>query len=248
MIEIPRKKSNQKYIILFFLTLILFTTFFIMYKYYVEGEKNLPFNITKIVLVSSAQTEDIEINENIYEANVIQKNDMYFAIEKNNNYSKEDAIKKITINNFKIIEKGEKGLLKFYRTSLGINSFDYTENYEINDRVEYVGSKETNLKLENMIISNQGGVIELSAIITDLGKISYSENDNISADGSLLKRLELTNEEIKHIASFDMIIELTGGNTFKTKITMELPVGDIVNDNVCTKEIEVSKLVFKRIL
>ena len=98
MIEIPRKKSNQKYVILFFLILILFTTFFVMYKYYVEGEKNLPFNITKLVVVSSAKTEEIEINEDIFEANVIQKNDIYLAIEKNKDYSKEEAIKKITIN------------------------------------------------------------------------------------------------------------------------------------------------------
>lgn len=247
MIEIPRKKSNQKYIILFLLLLVLFTTFFIMYKYHVEGEKNIPFNITKIVLVSSAKTEDIEINENIYEANVIQKNDIYLAIEKNKDYSKEDAIKKIILNNFQIIEKGNKGTLKIYRTSSGINNFDYKENYEIKDSVEYIGSKTTNLKLENMEISNQGGLIELSAIIDELGKITYSENDNISADGSLLNRLQLTNEEIKHTVSYDLIIELTGGNTFKTTITMELPTGDIVIDGVSTNEINLSDLVFKRV-
>ena len=247
MIEIPRKKSNQKYVILFFLLLVLFTTFFIMYKYHVEGEKNIPFNITKIVLVSSAKTEDIEINENIYEANVIQKNDIYLAIEKNKNYSKEDAIKKITINNLQIIKNGNKGTLKLYRTSSGTNDFDYIENYEIKDSIEYIGSKITNLKLENMTVSNQGGLIELSAIIDELGKIVYSENDNISADGTLLNRLQLTNEEIKHIISFDLTIELTGGNTFKTTITIELPTGNIVNDGVSIKEVDLSKLVFKRI-
>ena len=247
MIEIPRKKSNQKYVILFFLILILFTTFFVMYKYYVEGEKNLPFNITKLVVVSSAKTEEIEINEDIFEANVIQKNDIYLAIEKNKDYSKEEAIKKITINNFKITEKGEKGNLKFYRTSSEINNFSYTEDYEIKDSVEYIGGKETNLNLEKMTISNQGGLIELSIIMDDLGKITYSENDNISADGSLLNRLQLTNEEIKHTISFDMIIELTGGNTFKTVVTIELPAGDIVKDGVTTNEIDLSKLVFKRI-
>lgn len=247
MIEVPRKKLNQKYVILFFLILILFTTFFIMYKYYVEGEKNIPFNITKLIVVSSAKTEEIEMNENIYEANVIQKNDIYLAIEKNSNYSKEEAIKKITINNFKVTEKGEKGNIKFYRTSSKTNSFEYIEDYEIKDSVEYTGGKKTNLKLEDMMISNQGGLIELSVIIDDLGKIIYSENDNISADGSLLNRLQLTNEKIKHTISFDIIIELTGGNTFKTVVTMELPTGDIINNGVTTNEVDVSKLVFKRI-
>ena len=247
MIEMPRKKTKQKYIILFLLIIIFCTTFFVMYKYHVEGEKNMPFNITKLVIVSSAKTDDLEINENIYEANVIQKNDIYLAIEKNKDYSKEDAIKKITLNNFQIIESGKKGTVKIYRTSLGTNTFEYTDNYEIKDTLEYTGSKETNLKLENMTISNQGGVIELSIMLADLGKITYSEDDNISADGSLLNRLQLTNEDVKHKVSFDMIIELSGGNTFKTTISLELPIGDIITEGVTTDELDVSKLVYKRI-
>lgn len=246
MIDI-KKKNKQKYIIMFFLILIFSTTFFIMYKYYVEGEKNLPFEITKLMVVSSAKTENIEINENKYEANVIQKNDIYIAIEKNKNYSKEEAIKKIVFNNFKIIEKGEKGTIKFYRTSLSGDAFEYVEKYEIKDNIEYIGSKETNLNLENMTIANQGGLIKLSAILNDLGKITYLENDNVIADGSLLNRLQLNNEDIKTKISFDMIMELSGGNVFKTTINLELPTGDIVTEGVSTEEIDISKLVFKRI-
>lgn len=246
MIEMQRKKNKEKYIILFFIILILFTTFFIMYKYHVEGEKNIPFNITKLLVVSSAKTENIELNENNYEANIIQKNDLYIAIEKNKEYSKEDAIKKITINNFKIVDEGEKGTVKIYRPVAGENTYEYTENYEVKKSVEYTGSKETNLKTESMTISNQGGVLELSVILNDLGKITYNEDDNILADGSLLNRLQITSEEIRKIISFDMYIELAGGNTFKTNISLEIPSGDIVNEGVATNEIDVAKLVFKR--
>lgn len=245
MIDI-QKRNTRKYIVLFFLILLFSTTFFIMYKYYVEGEKNLPFNITKLVVVSSAKTEDIEINENTYEANVIQKNDIYLAIEKNKNYSKEDAIKKIILNNFKVVELGKKGTVKFYRTSLAENTFEYIENYEIKDSIEYAGAKETNLNIENMTISNQGGLIELSIILNDLGKIAYLENDNVVTDGSLLNRLKLTNEDVKAQISFEMIMELTGGNTFKTTIVLEIPTGDIIKEGITTHEIDVSKLVFKR--
>lgn len=245
MIDI-QKRNNKKYIVLFLLILIFSITFFIMYKYYVEGEKNLPFNITKLVIVSSAKTEDIEINENTYEANVIQKNDIFLAIEKNKNYSKEDAIKKITFNNFKIIEPAKKGRVKFYRTSLEEN-FEYIEDYEIKDSVEYKGDKETNLNLENMTISNQGGIIKLSVILNDLGKITYLENDNIATDGRLLNRLNLTNEEVKYTVSFDMIMELAKGNRFKTTILLELPQGNIITEGISTKqETDLSKLVFKR--
>mgnify|MGYP003293036621 CR=1 FL=1 len=247
MIEIPRNKNNQKYIVIFSLILIFSTTFFIIYKYHVEGEKNLPFNITKLVVVSSAKTQDIELNENMYQANVIQENHVYLAIEKNEKYSKEDAIKKITFNNFKIIENGKKGTVKFYRTSTGNKEFEYNNNFEINNNIEYIGSKETNLKAENMTIANQGGLIELSIAMTDLGKITYLENDNIVADGTLLNRLQISNEEIKNKISFDMIMELTEGNKFKTTIILDLPAEGIIEKGVSTnQDIDLSKLVFKR--
>lgn len=245
MIEI-QKKNKQKYIIIFFLILIFCTTFFIMYRYHVEGEKNLPFNITKLVIVSSAKTEDLELNENAYQANVIQKNDIYIAIEKNKEYEKQEAIKKITFNNFKVIEQGKKGIVKFYRTSQKEDTFEYVLDYEIQDTVVYTGAKETNLNIENMTIANQGGLIEFSFLINDLGKITYSENDNIITDGSLLNRLELTNEDIKCTVSLDMSIELVRGKTFKTTILLDLPAGDIVNEGVATNEFDITKLVFKR--
>lgn len=248
MIEIPRKKNNQKYIIIFLLILIFSTTFFIIYKYHVEGEKNLPFNITKLVVVSSAKTQDIEVNENAYHANVIQENHIYLAIEKNEKHSKEDAIKKITFNNFKIIQQGEKGIIKFYRTSTGTKNFEYNETFEINKSIEFMGAKETNLKADKMTIANQGGLIELSIALTDLGKITYLENDNIVADGTLLNRLQISNEEIKNKVSFDMIMELTEGNIFKTTIILDLPAEGITEKGVSTnQEIDLSKLVFKRI-
>ena len=99
-----------------------------------------------------------------------------------------------------------------------------------------------------MIIANQGGLLELSIIMNDLGKITYGENENTPSDGTLLNRLSLKTEDIKTTVSFDMIIELSSGNIFKTTISLELPVGDIVTEGVCTLEkIDLDKLVFKRV-
>lgn len=247
MINIPTRKSKSKYVISLFLILIFFTTFFIMYKYYVEGEKNIPFNISKLIVISTAETQNFTKNSDIYEADVVQKNDIYIAIEKNKNYKDEDAIKQICINNITIIEPGKKGNLKFYRNSQTEQTFEYVEKYEINDSVEYIGAKTTDLKKEQMTISNQGGLIELSAIIKDLGKITYTENENFVADGTLIKRLNLTSEEIKTKISFDMLIEVQAGNIFKTTIILELPINDITLEGVTQEEIDVLKLVFKRV-
>lgn len=249
MIELKRKsRIIHIYIISIILIMTLITIFFIMYKYHVEGEKNLPFNITKLIVISSAETENFERNENIYQANVIQKNDIYIAIEKNQNYKKEDAIKEITFNNFKVVTPGKIGNVKIYRTANGEKTFEYIENYLIDNEIKYTGDKETNLKQEQMTIANQGGLLEISAIIENLGKITYIENENIASDGRLLSKLSLSSEDIKTKISFDVIMRLTSGNTFKTTITLDLPADDIINDGVSTTEnTDLSKLVFKRI-
>ena len=193
------------------------------------------------------ETHNFAKNGDIYEADVVQKNDIYIAIEKNKNYKEEDAIKKIIFNNFTIAKPGKKGNIKIYRSAITEKPFEYIENYEIKNNVEYIGAKNTNLKKEQMTISNQGGLIELSALIKDLGKITYTENENLVSDGTLINKLNLNNEEIKSQISFDMLMELQSGKTFKTTIILELPTGDIETEGVCTKEIDLSKLVFKRV-
>ena len=250
MINLKRKnRIIHIYIISAILIIALSTVFFIMYKYNIEGERNLPFNITKLIVISSAETENFEKQESIYQADVIQKNDIYIAIEKNQNYKKTDAIKEITFNNFKILEQSKIGKLNFYRTTTeGTKTFEYTENYLINNEIKYIGGKETNLQEEQMTIANQGGLLKISATIEDLGKLTYTENENITSDGMLLNKLNLKSEDIKTKISFDVIMKLSSGNTFKTTITLDLPTGDIVNEGVSTTENNnLEKLVFKRV-
>lgn len=242
-----RNRKKHVYIILVFLILALSTIFFIMYKYHVEGEQNLPFNITKFIIASSAETENLELNDGLYQANILQKNDIYIAIEKNEKYSKEDAIKKISFENFNIIQSPKVGNINIYRTAKAGRKFDYKEENKT-DKLEYKGSKETNLLEDEMTISNQGGLLEFSIALNDLGKITYQENEDIIADGTLIKRLNLNSEDIKTKISFDMLMELTSGNIFKTTIILELPVKDIVNEGVATQDnMDLSKLVFKRV-
>ena len=248
MIEVRKNnKSIQVYIIALFLTISLCIIMFLMYKYYVEGEKNLPFNITKQIVISSASTENFERNEDVYEADIIQKNDIFIGIEKNPNYKKEDAIKEVLFNNFKVLEPGKIGKVETYRTSED-ETFKYIEKYLAIDEIKYVGAKDTNLKEEQMTIGNQGGLLEISIILNDLGRFTYTENENIESDGRLLKKLNLKTEDIKTKISFDVVIKLVSGNIFKTTITLDLPISDIANEGVSTVEnTNLDKLVFKRI-
>ena len=77
---------------IFIIVLVAAIVVFRIIKYQAEGEKNMPFNLSKIIVVSTAQKEDVEQdatqNENgLGNFNVIQTNDLYISIEKNKNYT-----------------------------------------------------------------------------------------------------------------------------------------------------------------
>lgn len=242
-----RKRMMHLYIIRLILAIALCTVAFIIYKYHVEGETNLPFNVSKLVVVSTAQTDEIILDEEKYKASILQKNDIYLIIEKNENYKKEDIIKKITLNNFTINKYTDVGTIKIYRPSMSEEKiYEYIEEYTI-DNIEYIGAKETNTKEEILQIANQGGIINFGITLEDLGNIVYEENENIVSDGTLVNRLGLMLQNIEFEISFDIIMELDSGNTFKTTMTLELPQEGLLQEGVSTIEDTDLNLVFKRI-
>lgn len=246
MILNRNKKMNVgAYILSIVVVLMLIVVFFIMYKYQVEGEAIPPFNISKMVVVSSAKTENLELVEGIYNADVVQTNDIKISIQKNSKYKKEAIIKKVTINNIQIDKMQSVGNIEIYRPSMGTKLYEYKEQYKIQDSLEYVGAQETYLKGETLAISNQGGIIEFSVILNNLEKLQYNENESIKIDGTLLK--QIGKEKLDYSITFDLIIELESGVKLKTKITLDLPTGDIIENGIETLEQTELKTIFKRI-
>lgn len=246
MLSYQKKKMNiGAYIFTLAIIIILITIFFIMYKYHVEGEAIPPFKISKMIVVSSAKTENLKLVEGIYNADVIQNNDIKISIEKNPKYKKEAIIRKITINNIQIDPKDTKGNIEIYRPSQGIKLYEYQEKYKIDGVLEYEGAQETYVKGETLNIANQGGVIDFSIIVNNLGSIKYNEDEAKKINGTLLKEIGI--EEISYQVKFDLIIELENDIKLKTKITLDLPTGDILENGVETLEQIDMKTVFKRI-
>ena len=79
------------------LAIIIIMVITIMMRYEEKGEQNMPFIISKIAIVSTAEgTEEStnqESNSNDWKFNVIQNNDIYFTISKNENYKKMKLLK-----------------------------------------------------------------------------------------------------------------------------------------------------------
>lgn len=245
------KQGVKFYLFILTICIIAIIVATLMLKYYEEGESNLPFNISEILIISTADTEDIKINDDVYTAEVLQKNDIYITIQKNENYKKEDSIEKITLSNFKIEKQSlDFGVINLYRTSKNENeNFNYSDEYIFQNEISFIGAKNTNLKQDDLQIANQGGTICFSIANKNLGEIEYVKEENLKIDGLLLKEIGIYSENIQNIQAsieFDAYIELQSGKKFKTTISFLLPASNILEEGISSVKIDTEKLVFKR--
>ena len=244
MIDLKKNKLNiWKYLARVTTIIALIVVAFIMYKYHVEGESVPPFNISEMVVVSTVKTNDLQFIDGAYSADLLQFNEIKLAIEKNPEYQKEGIIRKITINNIQIDKKDTNGDVEIYRPVDGVYKFE--DRYRIKDSIEYKGEQETFVSEDDIHIANQGGIIDLAVIVRNIGKIQYNDNEAIKVDGTLLKRAGV--ENVSFELKFDLIIELQSNIKLKTKITLDLPAGNIIENGVETIEQENLDVVFKRI-
>lgn len=228
------------------IVLLILTAVAIVIKYSEEGENNMPFKLSKIVIGSMVVSEDTEISSMSTENSIIQNNGVYIEIKKNENYKKQEIIKSVDISNIQIIKKPIKGEVKVYLPStVEDKKFIYSDQYILeDDYFKYLGaSKSDTTTLE---INNQGGVIALAFGNTNLGKYTLS-TEGLTIDGTMLNDMGITDEDIKFTVNFDLTIE-TEKNKFKANMTLDMPAGDITKEGISSVEItDTEKYIFKRI-
>lgn len=239
-------KQNEKIIkkplIIVALVIVIATIIIFSLRYNVEGEKNLPFIITNIRIISTAQANIVGDNQN--DLNIIQSNDFYFYLEKNPKYKKEDSISKITFENFNIEKTPSKGVVSIYKPSFNTTPYLYSDEYKIDNSISYFGGLNTNLA--SLEIGNQGGLIGFSVALNDLG-IYTKTDDTVTYDGTILSKLNLTNEDIALKISFDMIIETSSNKKFKSTLQFDLPTGNIIEEGrTFLDKNNLDDIVFKR--
>lgn len=224
---------------------IIATITILALRYNTEGEKNLPFKITSIRIISTAQGDNQADTENKWNLDIIQKNDIYFYIEKNPDYSKEDSISKVTFENFKFEKVSDKGTVNIFKPSTNSILYYYTDEYKIDNELSYNGALTTNIP--SLEIGNQGGLIGFSVAIKDLGSYITNEDSEIIHDGTLLSKLNLTQEDISMKLSFDVIIETSSKKKFKATLNFDLPIGNIIENGMAVLNKEnLNDIVFKR--
>lgn len=240
-----KKRVIHAFVIIFILIMIILISLLLMFKYQVEGETNLPFDIKKINIVSTAESDLFQDEEGIWHAEILQKNDVFFTIEKNSNYKKEDAIKRISFENFQVTKANENMVVEIYKPTASVSTYNYSDEYKIQNSLEYTGGQSTNT--ETLQINNQGGVIGFSITSDNLGEYIFSENEKLPSDGRLLAKAGVASENIEFTVSFDLIIETESEHKFKSNIVLDLPTGNILEEGVGSLEdTQLTNVIFKR--
>ena len=240
-----KKRIIHVCMLTFILIMIILIATLLMFKYHVEGEKNLPFDVTKINIVSTAESSITKDKKDVWHAGILQKNDIFFVIEKNSNYNKEEAIKKVSFENFQVIKTNEDMIVNIYRPTTSSSTYDYSDEYKVEDSLEYSGGQSTNT--ETLQINNQGGLIGFSITSDNLGEYIFDENEKLPSDGRLLAKAGINSEDIDFKFSFDLIIETESEHKFKANIILDLPTGNILEEGVGSLEdTELINVIFKR--
>lgn len=241
---ITKTKSFHICMIIIIITVILFVVGMLVLRYNVEGEKNMPFELSKITIISSQEGIDDEQTDTRWSFDVHQANDIYLYIEKNNEYDKTEIIKSININNFQI-ETENKDNVKIYKPDTEEENvlFKYKDE-NIVENIEYLGDVESDLK--NLKISNQGGIIAFRCSNNYVTK--YKSDEEEINHSELLKKAGITEEKLRMSLTFNLNIILESGKEYQAEVKTELPTGNVIEEgNTSTEITDLTDIVFKRI-
>ena len=239
------KKSFHICMTIIIITVILFTLGLIVLRYSVEGETNMPFELTKITVISSSEGVDKESGENRWAFDINQNNDIYLYIDKNKNYQKQEAIKSIVIDNIQWEKEIEKGTVSIYKPNSleeGRTFINTEEN--ISQTIEYTGAMESDIK--NLKISNQGGIIVFRYANDKISE--YISNDEVINHIELLKKSNITEQDLKAKITFDLTIKIESGKEYKANIALDMPIEGVVEQGTTSNEItDLKGIIFKRV-
>ena len=220
--QLTKKKSFHACMMIIIITVILFILLIAVLRYAVEGETNMPFNLTKIILISSEEGISKDATEEFrWNYDVNQNNDIYLYVEKNAGFTKQEAIRSILIDNIKVIKQEELGTTNFYRPNVLEVGGSFSNSEEnLVETIEYEGALETDLK--DLKISNQGGIIAFRYGNNNVTE--YKSNEEEINHAELLKKAEIIDEMLKAKISFDITIKIESGKEYKASIELEVPV------------------------
>jgi hypothetical protein len=242
------KKKNvlKKCLFAFGIAIVILFAILVMLKYEVEGEKTLPYKLSKILIISTVDGTKVDDNDNLWNISLSQVNDFYVYISPEKEDEK-STIKEVTFSDFSMKTTPELGTCKILRPTGEIeNLYSKSEQDYLGSSITYLGDRIDDLK--SLQISNNGGVAGFRLAINDLGNYVSNEDTEVSYDGSLLKKVGIDIEKVATKLSFNVSIKTNDNITYQGNVTVSTPAGDIINTGTSNIEItDFDDVIFKRV-
>ena len=239
-----RKNLVKRCLFLVVLAVIFLFVILIMARYEEEGEKQIPFNIAKMLIVSSVNGVQNTESEHVWDIDVSQVNDIYVYIERNKN--EDETIKEIVFENFKTYPE-DMSNIRIYRPTGELEKLYLysTEDYK-EKSIAFLGTVKDDMK--NLEIANIGGMCGFRLSNENLGKfVSDEETEEIIYDGRLLEKIGISNENVKLKLAFDIIIKTDDGINYRGNVVVDMPGDGLIEEGKTTIEInDFENVVFKR--
>lgn len=291
------KQSIKFFLIVIVVAIVIAIACFTVLKYEVEGEKSIPFQLGKIIVISSATSEEVsnienksepensdnlsediiqgnnnldennitdkkdEISKNdepineetqgnnienyIWQKKVIQTNDVYIYLDKNENYKQQEIIKNVKIENIKILQNVKVGKIQVYMpNSLDGQLYKYVNDFLVNSSLTYKGASADNKKA--LEIGNQGGCVYISFANVGLQEYKSNEDTELQQGATILNKMKINEDDLKFKVSFDLIIEVNS-KSYKANLILDMPINGVVGAKETHTEItDFSNVIFKR--
>lgn len=240
-------KYIKKILFGLFIVVILFTALMIILKYNEEGEKTLPFKLSKIVVISTVNGNSKSGSDTVWDIDINQINDLYISFEAEKKEENE-TIKSITFKNFSINQAKELGTAKLLAPTGDFGADLYTNSSEDYKEKEITFSGAETDDLKKQQIGNMGGTTSFRFELEKIGNFKSNDETEVSYNGSMLKKIGLSLDDLKADLSFDILITTSENIVYKGSINFQTPVGNIVEEGSSEKIIEdFSNVVFKRV-
>lgn len=99
--------------------------------------------------------------------------------------------------------------------------------------------------IKNLKISNQGGIIVFRCANDKIAE--YISNDEEINHSELLKKSNVTQDQLVAKVSFDLSIKTEAGKEYKANISLDIPVEGVIDKGTTSNEItDISNIIFKR--
>ena len=240
------KKILNICIICIIIVAILFTAVMLILNYDENGETNMPFKVSKISVVSTVNGQDVENSEAKWDINVIQNNDVYIYIEKNDEYKKQEIIKSVKLENITIAESPKVGEIKIYKPISNDAVLFENKDENVVNELEFKGAKTTDAK--KLEISNQGGVLIFRCANNNIGTYTSNDDEEINYN-NLISKLNIDESSLNAKIKFNIEITLNSGRVFRAdNVEIQIPNEGIAqNGTVGHEYLDLQSIVFKRI-